>query len=391
MGRPKKNEEKPKAEPNDKALQKALDDLDDINPDASTLSESSLSFVNDWIDTGCYALNAIISGSVFKGIPSGRVSGLYGLQQTGKTLIMNKILANAQAKGYRAVYFDSENALDIATAERLGCDASKIKHAPIETVEDCKHQIVTLLNKLIEANLKRKLIIFIDSIGNLVTRKELDDAAEGSGASDMGSKAKHISSLIRTITGRAARAEVPVIFSNHIYMNPAEQHPTLIKQQAGGLRPLYIASLLVQLSTTNEKIDDKNTSEKSDMSTKVSGINLRAVTAKNRFVIPFLETTLYLNFKTGLSKYVGLFDMALACKVIQQSGSTYSIGDQIIGARAKVEDNAEFWESKWGDKTPLQLLDDALQKELKYSNVGDTIESLEIEAEEIADGNQPKT
>ena len=101
--------------------------LDKMNPEATMLSENALSVVTDWIDTGSMALNAICSGSLYDGIPVGRVTGLVGPSGCGKTLIMMKIMANAQKKGIIPVIWDSEAAADRSIAESMGCDSSKIK------------------------------------------------------------------------------------------------------------------------------------------------------------------------------------------------------------------------------------------------------------------------
>ena len=370
MARKKINEEEPQNIDENKALDDAMDCLSEINPDSAFLNENALSNVTDWIDTGCYSLNAIISGSVYGGIPVGRVTGLVGPAATGKTLIMNKIMANSIKKGYKPVYFDSENALDSITAERLGCDISKIKHMPVEFIEDCKHQGVTLLTKLIDANLKRKVIIFIDSLGNLITRKELSDAQDNSGASDMGGRAKHIGSLLKVLTTRASKAEVPVVFSNHVYENPGQMYPTLVKTQSGGLKPLYLSSVLLQLSTTNEKIEKAKTDkiEASKLSENISGVNLRALTTKNRFVVPFLETNMQLNYKTGLSPYIGLLDIAIAYGLIVRNGARCTMGDQSLGYASTFENDPKFWE---GDV--LNKLDELIKRDLSYSNTSSII------------------
>ena len=83
--------------------------LDKLNPDASLLSASALSTVSEYIDTGCMVLNSIISGSLYGGVPKGRITGFSGPSQTGKTFIINKILAEAQRKGMYPVIFDTES------------------------------------------------------------------------------------------------------------------------------------------------------------------------------------------------------------------------------------------------------------------------------------------
>ena len=364
----------------DKDLDKAFKVIDDMNEDATMLSETPLSDVNDWISTGCYALNAIISGNCYKGIPSGRVTGFYGLQACGKTLLLNTIVANAQKKGYsRTVYFDSETALDKMCAERLGCDITQIKHAPVELIEDCRNQVIALLTKLIEMGAKRKVVIVIDSLGNLSTRKELTDAQNNHDAADMGLRAKTLSSMMRLITYRAAKIEAPVLFSNHIYENPSALYPTLIKKQAGGLKPLFIASVLVQLSVSNNKAADDKNGEASRMSDKITGVNLTALTAKNRFVPPFISASdIELNFRTGLNKYSGLLDLAVKYDIIRQTGSVYQTDQGTsLGYGATFKNNPEFWENG-----VLEKLNKAIESDLTYSNSKYEELKKEIEATE---------
>ena len=111
----------------EKDIKSALDEIDEINPFASYLDSSSLSLVKGWIDTGSYVLNALISGSVHGGIPKGRVTMLAGESMTGKSLFVQKILANAQKEGLIPVIFDTENAIDPESAERLGLDIANVK------------------------------------------------------------------------------------------------------------------------------------------------------------------------------------------------------------------------------------------------------------------------
>lgn len=362
----------------EKDLDKAFDSIDDMNEDASLLSESALSEVHDWISTDCYALNAIMSGSVYKGVPAGRVTVFYGLPATGKTMLVNKIIANGQKKGYsRVAYFDSEVALDKMVAERLGCDITKIKHVPVETIEQCKIQLINLLNKFIDVGAKRKLIVVIDSLGNLSSEKEFSDVEKDKSAGDMGLRAKVLSSLMRMLTYRAAKIEAPVLCTNHIYENPSEMYPSLVKKQAGGLKPLFIASMLVQLSVTNQRADEDKNGLRSAISDKVTGINLRALTAKNRFIPPFLTAeNININFKTGISKYMGLLDLAIKYGILVEDGLSYSFDGTNVGRASKIEDNAEFWENG-----PLKKLDEVMQKDLTYSN--EKYKDLKAEVEKL--------
>ena len=382
--------------------------VDDMNEDAHLLSESTLSTVDEWIDTGCMALNAIISGSLFKGIPKGRITGLSGPSQSGKTLICKKIIAEAQKLGYFAVVFDTEVAVDGLGAEQLGIDTKRVKHYPVETVENCRNQIVRWLDNVIKARAENPdkvppMIGIIDSLGNLVSQKELDDAAKDKDVADMGLRAKSCKSMMRCITYKAAKAQVPIVFTNHTYDNPAATTPQLVQNMSGGKGAAYLASVLVQLGVKQEKNDDakekmkkmfakKNGKEyvepeSSDDETKINdtiaishninGVTLSALTVKNRFIPPFLKTSIYLNFKTGLDKYTGLLDMAQAFGIVE-SGTTWkwAHNGETIGYRKTFEKDPEFW------KQLLPLLETVLNRELTYNNTN--IATLQAEVDDLA-------
>jgi RecA/RadA recombinase len=332
--------------------------LDDLNPDAAFLDENTLSTVNEWIDTGCMALNAIISGSLYGGVPMGRITGFAGPQACGKTLMVNKIMANAQRKGMHVVYFDTENALDRDTAKNLGCDPSKIKHCPTEIIEDCRNQIVKFLKTVIEKGLQGKVMLAIDSLGNLISAREAKIIEDGKDSADMGARAVSLKSMLRAITHVSAKANCPIIFTNHIYDNPGAMYPTLVKNQSGGSGPLYMSSVLVQMSTKQERVgksDNKNASDESTpISKDVNGLTMRALTTKNRFVPPFLECEMYLNFKNGLSKYSGLLEMAEGYGIIEKQGHRYAIEGEVLGFYKEWRDDDAAW-SKILPKLEIKL------------------------------------
>lgn len=349
---------------NDGSIEDAFKILDDLNPDAAFLDENSLSTVNDWIDTGCMALNAIISGSLYGGIPVGRITGFAGPQACGKTLMVNKIMANAQKKGMHVVYFDTENALDKDTAENLGCDPSKIKHCPIEIIEECRNQMVKFLKTVVEKGLQGKVIIAIDSLGNLISAREAKIIEDGKDSADMGARAVSLKSMLRAITHAAAKANCPIVFTNHTYDNPGALYPTLVKSQSGGSGPLYMSSVLVQMATKQERVsrsDNKNATEDvTPLSKDVNGLTMRALTTKNRFIPPFLECEMYLNFRSGISKYSGLLEMAEGYSVIHKQGHRYALGEEVLGFYKDWKDNDEVWSKI------LPKLEEKLQTELKF-------------------------
>ena len=342
--------------------------LDDLNPEATFLSENSLSNVKEWIDTGSLALNAIISGSLYGGVPMGRLTGFIGPESCGKTLMANKIMANAQKKGMHIAYFDTEGALDEDTATRLGCDSSKIKHVPTELTEQCRNQIVKFLDTVIEKKLQGKVLIVIDSLGNLITTQEKRKIEDGSDTPDMGNRAKALKAMMRAITHSAAKANCPVIFTNHIYEDPSQLHPSAIKKQAGGSGPLYMASVIVQMAKKTEKAGDNKNKDANDtvtpLSKDINGLTLRTLTTKNRFVPPFLETEMYLNFKTGLNKYSGLLEMSEGYNIIEKSGHRYVFNGENLGFYKEWKDNEDVWNKI------IPALEDKLRIELTFKNEG---------------------
>ena len=386
-------------------------EVDKLNPDASFLNDSALSYVDDYIDTGSFALNAIISGDMFKGTPRGRILGLAGPSSSGKSLFVKQILGNAQKKGYTAVIWDTENAIDGAGSEALGLDPKKTKYYPVETIEACKNQISTFLSRIIATNAELKeagkpelkVIIAIDSLANLASAKELADIEKGSEAMDMGTRAKALKSMMRVLTFQCAKAKVPIVVTNHIYDNPGELRPSMVKTQSGGKGLIYLASILVQLSMTAEKgADDEDGGEEDDAAPMIAiannrnGVNLTALTIKNRFVPPYLRTKLYLNFKTGLSKYAGLFDIGQAFNVIVKTGKRWVL---VKDSSIKLDDPKLDWDvqikagkaemlgfkKEWiGDLKVWERivvpLNEVLKRELTYGN-GSAIVSKEAAEE----------
>lgn len=349
--------------------------LDKMNPLATFLNQDSLSTVTEWIDTGSYALNAIISGSLYGGVPMGRLTGFIGPESCGKTLMCNKIMANAQKKGMHVAYFDTEGALDEATATRLGCDASKIKHAPTEITEECRNQIVKLLENIVEMKMQGKVLLVIDSVGNLITAQEKNKIDEGAVTKDMGNRAQSLKSMMRAITHAAKKAKCPVIFTNHIYEDPSQLHPSAIKKQAGGSGPLYMASVIVQMAKKTERSEDSKNKDSNDSTTLLSkginGLTMRALTTKNRFVTPFLEIEMYLNFRTGLNKYSGLLEMAEGYGVIEKRGHQYALNGESLGFYKDWKNDETVWNAI------LPLLEEKLKTELCFKNENDLDPDLE--------------
>jgi len=344
-------------------LSKAFKTLDALNPEATFLSENALCNVDTWYDTGCYALNAIISGKLKDGgIPKGRIVIFAGPSQTGKTLLVNKILGIAQKKGIIPVIFDTEFAIDKNTTAGVGLDPDKTKYVPVYTIENARNQISTFLDSIVENNLQGKFIISLDSLGNLAGSKEVQDAEKDKGAADMGTRAKGLKSMLRLLTYKAGRAGVPILMTNHTYSDPAALYPSLVQNQSGGSGPLYMASVIVQLAKKNEKQENEDEAILPE-ARNYSGVTLRALTVKNRFVPPFLEASINLNYLTGLDRYSGLLEMAVNHGLIIQAGATYTKPDGTKLGYAK-----NFTKDKKFFDDLIPLLDKKLEAAYKYGN-----------------------
>jgi RecA/RadA recombinase len=172
--------------------------------------------------------------------------------------------------------------------------------------------------------------------------------------------------MMRAVTHSAAKANCPVVFTNHIYDDPSQLHPTAIKKQAGGSGPLYMASVIVQMAKKAERAEDSknkdSNTEITPLSKGINGLTLRALTTKNRFVAPFLETEMYLNFRTGLNKYSGLLEMAEGYGVVEKAGHRYVFNGETLGFFKDWKDDEAVW-----DKI-LPTLEEKLQAGLAFKN-----------------------
>ena len=156
--------------------------------------------------------------------------------------------------------------------------------------------------------------------------------------------------------------------------------PSLVKTQSGGKGPIYLASVLVQLSTRNEKTSENDGAVALANSHNISGVTLGALTIKNRFVPSFLKTELYLNFKTGLDPYAGLFELAEAFEVIKKAekGYNFLFNGESIGRKKEFEKSKEVWEKI------MPVLEKVLNEKLCYGGGGDS-EDIATEIEELED------
>ena len=338
------------------------------SPYATFLSESTLSRVDTYIDTGSMVLNALISGSLYGGIPAGRVTVLAGESKVGKTLFALKILANAQKMGITPVIFDSENAIDAEGAARLGLDVSQCMYIPCISIEDARNQIYKFLDNVRKKGLSGKFILCIDSLSNLLCEMEIKRMNKDSVAVDMGTRARAMKTLMMTLTTMCGVTGTTALCTAHIYDNPGEMYPSLEKTIPGGKSIKYLPSVTVQLARKPVK-DDGGKTIKDDRAVaqkNYSGIIIRALTVKNRLIRQYLEGEMYLSFSAGLDARYGLLNLLVGMKVVNQGGATYSLPDENgtkLGYYKNWRHDTDLWE-----KTLLPNLEAVIKDNWHYGS-----------------------
>jgi len=276
--------------------------LTKINPKGSIITHNTFSKVDEYIPTGNYLFNAQLTGSLFGGIPNSRSICFAGESGTGKTFLTLNACREAQRMGYHIIYCDSEAAVDEDTMKNFGIDPEGVRYQPVSTSLEVRHFVTNLCDQLKKAKDKGtelpKIMLVLDSLGNLATTKERADAASGSEKKDM-TKQQDLRSLFRVITTDLAEFKIPFIFTNHTYASIGSFIPGQTISGGGGA--IYNASIIVQLS----KAGLKEGAIGANGFAMKTGIVVTSKPAKNRFARP-LPVKFHISFYKGMNPYVGL-------------------------------------------------------------------------------------
>lgn len=278
--------------------------LQKVDKSVEVLETSAYSNIKDWISTGSYILNACISGDMFKGVPSGRTTCLSGSSGVGKSFLACSICREAQKQGYSVIYLDSENAMDKAFAGRLGCDTNNFYIKQVNTISETSQFITNFCKALLENNSDEKVIMVLDSLGNLTSDKEKDDILSGSNKVDF-TKAKDVKAMFRTCTIPLAKCHIPFIVINHVYSNIGSFIGGTVQASGSGI--LYNASNIINLTAAKleDKENDKAAAKKVGEAAKKNGVLVSATPEKSRFSIP-RKVKFQIPFFKKPSPYVGL-------------------------------------------------------------------------------------
>ena len=315
--------------------------------------------VDGYIDTGSYIFNALVSGDIYRGIPSNKITALAGESATGKTFfalgMVQKFLED-NPEG-NVVYFESESALTQEMLEERGIDTSRILLVPVTTIEEFRTQAVNIIDGF-EKGKKgdEKLFFVLDSLGMLSTIKETEDIGSGKNVRDM-TKAQVIKGTFRVLTLKLGKVGIPMIVTNHTYDVIGSMFPQ--KEMGGGSGLKYAASSIIYLSKKKEKDG-----------TEVIGNIIHCKNQKSRLTVENKMVDVRLTYDKGLDRYYGLLDLALKYGIFKQTSTRIELPDGTTQFGKTINNNPE----KYFTEEVLQQLNECAKKEFKYGSVEEIVE-----------------
>ena len=307
--------------------------------------------VDGYIDTGSYIFNALVSGDIYRGIPSNKITALAGESATGKTFfalgMVQKFLED-NPEG-NVVYFESESALTQEMLEERGIDTNRILLVPVTTIEEFRTQAVNIIDGF-EKQRKgdEKLFFVLDSLGMLSTIKETEDIGSGKNVRDM-TKAQVIKGTFRVLTLKLGKVGIPMIVTNHTYDVIGSMFPQ--KEMGGGSGLKYAASSIVYLSKKKEKDG-----------TEIIGNIIHCKNHKSRLTVENKMVDVRLTYDKGLDRYYGLLDLALKYGIFKQTSTRIELPDGTTQFGKTINNNPE----KYFTEEVLTQLNECAKKEFKY-------------------------
>ncbi len=295
----------------------------------------------DWISTGNYALNYLISGDFKKGVPLGKVTVFAGESGAGKSYICSgNLVKEAQAQGIYVVLVDSENALDEAWLHALGVDTSedkllKLNMAMIDDVAKTINEFVKEYKEIPEET-RPKVLFVIDSLGMLLTPTDVNQFEAGDLKGDMGRKPKALTALVRNCVNMFGALNIGLVATNHTYASQDMFDPD--DKISGGQGFIYASSIVVAMRKLKLKEDEDGAK-----TTTVNGIRAACKIMKTRYAKPFESVQVKIPYATGMSPYSGLVDLFEAEGLLKQEGNRLKWIDPETGEEFK------FYRKEWKD------------------------------------------
>ena len=322
----------------------------------------------DWISTGNYALNYLVSGDFNKGVPLGKVTVFAGESGAGKSYICaGNIVKAAQEQGIFVVLIDSENALDESWLHALEVDTSedKLLKLNMSMIDDVAKTISTFMDdyRSMAEEDRPKVLFVIDSLGMLLTPTDIDQFNKGDMKGDMGRKPKALTSLVRNTVNMIGSHNVGLVCTNHTYASQDMFDPD--DKISGGQGFIYASSIVVAMKKLKLKED-----EAGNKISEVRGIRAGCKVMKTRYAKPFEGVQVKIPYETGMDPYSGLVDF------FESKGVLVKSGNKLAYTTSSGEIMSEFRKNWTGDKL------DIIMNEWGTKDFDDESEELDAPVEE---------
>ena len=337
------------------------------NEYASLVSEGSTGDVDSFIDTGSYIFNALLGGSIHRGLPSNKITAIAGESATGKTFFVLGLCKNFLDKNPDGgvIFFESESAITKEIIEDRDIDSSRMVVMPVTTVQEFRHQTIQVLDKYISQNKseRKPILLILDSLGMLSTTKEMEDTQAGKETRDM-TRAQIVKATFRVLTLKLGQAGIPLILTNHTYAVIGSMFPT--KEMGGGSGLKYAASTIIYLS--KKKVKE---------GTDVIGNIIHCKLYKSRLTKENAMVDVMLDYKKGLNPYYGLVDIALKYEIFNKVSTRIEMPDGTKVYEKVIYKNPE----KYFTDEVMEQLEIAVGKEFKYGkeDVEESVEEVEVD------------
>ena len=324
------------------------------------------------IDTGSYILNALLSGSLYGGLPANKITALAGESATGKTYFLMGIVKSFldQDPNAGVIYFESESAITKQMVIDRGIDANRIVVQPVTTVQEFRTQSLKILDMYLAQNEadRKPLFLCLDSLGMLSTTKEVEDTADGKETRDM-TRAQVLKAAFRVLTLKLGRAKVPMVVTNHTYESMGLFST---KEMGGGSGLKYAASSIVYLSKKKEK-----------NGTEVIGNIIHCKNHKSRLTKENKIVDVRLTYDKGLDRYYGLLEIAEKYEIFKKVSTRFEMPDGTKQFGKEILSNP----TKYFTKDIMHKLNLACESEFMYGSDLTNDESLLIKRDAVSKEN----
>lgn len=300
----------------------------------------------DWISTGNYALNYLISGDFFKGVPLGKVTVFAGESGAGKSYICSgNLIRHAQASGMFCVLVDTENALDKEWLEALGVDTSeeKLLKLNMAMIDDVAKTINEFMKEYKAMEERPKVLFVIDSLGMLLTPTDVNQFEAGDLKGDMGRKPKALTALVRNCVNMFGSYNVGLVATNHTYASQDMFDPD--DKISGGQGFIYASSIVVAMKKLKLK-EDEDGNKVSD----VLGIRSACKVMKTRYAKPFESVQVKIPYSTGMSPTSGLIDL------FEKLGVLSKVGNKLAYTSKKTGEIVAEFRKNWTEEKLMPIM-----------------------------------